>query len=553
MPLQSSPNQTPAGMPLTNAGSLGRAIGYRVQFASNAALLTAIAANTTDPLWSDGAILEVAGEGGTRKYNLSGDHARNVSIGSGFSYTLAANSNKIILGTGTPTGGNTGDLWQGTDTGNIYLNTSGTWGFLAKAIMLQTEVAAAVALANGRKLATVGDSFIARGFLSNAGQLTQNAQNPITWALALSNYPMSLMSQQAVGGSQISANGTGVKLLTQIQLAIAAGATDILYMGGVNDVINGVPLATMQSEFIIGLNAVLGAGLRMHVVVQPFFDSAYASYTVARQAQMMEFARWLLDQVAVTYATRNVIVIDAASYTVDPASATGSWKTNGTIAADRLHPRNVGAYYIGKAIATVWLARLPTWDRRIRSNADNYGYSTDNSHSLLDNGLLVTTGGTPSGSGAGFTVTSNGATVTPTLVARADGFGNDCQLACTATASGDTVTWASGNLHSRAVLLDYYIFEVEITVPASPANLLGVQVTLQQNDGSLYEAHALLPDIAADSALPEGFTAVIRTPPVQYKSGSTIMVARIRATFLGASTLNIKVGRASVRRLYGTY
>ncbi len=399
----------------------------------------------------------------------------------------------------------------------------------------------------GRTLALVGDSFQANGFYSDASQFTRYTRNPIEWALSLSNHPMTLIKNCAVGGSAVTTDNIGVRFMTQMQSAIASGASDIHMMGGINDAILSVSLASVLTEYSRVIDYALSAGKRLYLTTQPTMNAAYTSYTVARQAMMLRLNDWIMDRAAITFADRNLIVIDGAAATNDPTSATADYRTNGS--SDNLHPRNVGGYWLGKEIARVWTATQPAWDRRVRSNVANYGYSATLTNNICDNGLF-STGATP---GTGWAQTYGGsASGSLSKVTRADGFGSNTQNVLTFTAANETATLAmSSNAFSRAVVGGTYVFEAEVTVAASPVNLMSVQATLQQNGDALYEAHSLAPITASDVALPEGFTATLRTPPVVLQAGKTILLGRIRATAAGASAggITLSVGRASLRRV----
>ncbi|MES2958521.1 MAG: SGNH/GDSL hydrolase family protein, partial [Pseudomonadota bacterium] len=437
--------------------------------------------------------------------------------------------------------------FQGGDVATVYAER-GSVDYTAATFGATYDSVPQAAVA-GRTLALVGDSFTANGFYSDGSQMTRYGRNAIEWALALSNQPMTLISTSAVGGSAVTADNIGVRFMTQMQSAIASGATDIHCMGGINDALLGISLASVQAEYSRVIDYALSSGKRLWLTTQPTMNAAYTSYSVARQAQMLRLNDWLLDRVAVSFADRNLVVIDGAGATNDPNSATADFRTNGS--SDNLHPRNVGGYWLGKEIGRVWAASCPVWDRRCRSNAANYGYSSVMGNNIVDNGLF-TTGATP---GTGWAQTYGGsASGTLSKVTRADGFGSNTQNVLTFTAADETATLAmSSNAFSRAVVGGTYVFQVEVTVAASPVNLKGVQATLQQNGDALYEAHSLAPITASDVALPEGFTATLRTPPVVLQAGKTILLGRVRATAAGATAggITLSVGRASLLRVDG--
>lgn len=403
----------------------------------------------------------------------------------------------------------------------------------------------------GRTLATIGDSFIANGFYTDSTQVVWHGNNPISYALGLANHPLTLISQNAVGGSGITRAGVGVAFEDQMASAIASGATDILMMGGVNDCFAAVPLDEAKAKYSELISRAVKAGRNLHVVTQPLFDSSYSGYTTARQGWMMELNAWLRQRAGVTAWSGRVNVIDAAGLVVNPASATGSQKANCLKPApDLLHPNNNGAYYIGRAIAQAWASKLPSGDRRITSNAENYGYDNQN-RNILDNGLFINSS---AGLGVGLTSAVSAGTITCTnsIVAREDGYGNDQQLALTPSAtSGDAWMLSWTTVGSRVVAGDVVQFEVEVTL-SDPGSLKMVAARLVQNGAGGYIQHVEgnEDDLAKASAFLEGFTRVFRTPPMTIAAGNTILIPSLFLKFGGTGPCTIKAGRASVRKLY---
>jgi len=419
---------------------------------------------------------------------------------------------------------------------------------------LPASVQALVSGDGNRTLATIGDSFIAQGFYSDATQTTRYGKNWVEWGLALSGHRLSLISQNAAGGSRITGAGTGVAFDAQMASAIASGATDILMMGGINDVINSVTLAAMQAQYTTLIAAAVAAGRKVWIATQPGLNSAGSNYSTTRQATMMEFNRWLKDRVAAAGNPR-VQVIDCAGQLADAASATGSWRANSILASDglNLHPNNVGAYWMGKALAAAWSANLPAWDRRHVSNADAYTYNAA-SRQALSNPLFVNGAGTATNWTIAYTGSGAG---TASQVDRADGYGKDQTVALTAGADGDFFTITSDNAYPNGIAAgDVVVFEVEVTFSAGPVNVKGLRAVATQNGTTFITSTSMAFDTTGtnDLALPESFTAVLRTPPMTISTGQTSLTGAVRAILAGNPTgTTLKIGRASMRKLYGAY
>lgn len=510
----------------------------------------------------------------TSTVTLAPGSSRTYSLAPGEAVTVATEPNCYVTVTETPDVITTADQGGQTNVRTSILQYKGEWTYgpyalggtvvvdvsLSKstssvsATLGSTASAVVGAGLPGRTLGSVGDSFIANGFYSDATQTTWYAKNPLAHALGLSNHPLTLISQQAVGGSRITGAGTGVAFYDQSVAACASGATDILIMGGINDALNSVSISAIIAEYTRIIDYCLTRGKRLWLCTCPTLNSTTTGYTVARQAIILELNRWLIERAGISFAPGNVFVIDTASELRNPASATHNWKANTILASDglNLHPNNVGAYWLGKAIARAWTAYLPSGDRRIASNADAYGYSAA-SRNLIDNPLLVN----GSGTATGFTsATSSGtASCTPTLEARADGYGNDQQLAITHT-SGDLWSYKTPDAGSRETAGDIVQCEFELTVPAGTTGFRRASLALTQNGaGGFIRSLWMQPDTTAtnDLAYPEAFVHVMRTPPMVVAAGQTLLQGEVLLGFNGSATQNIKLGRASLNRLFAQY
>jgi hypothetical protein len=390
-------------------------------------------------------------------------------------------------------------------------------------------------------LAIIGDSFGAGYLIPTNGLYSEAANCYITYAMALSGRRMRIVGNYAVSGSGVSANLAGTSMLTQIDSAIASGARNLLCMGGINDAIYDQSLQSVKDAWAVILAKAALYNMQIWLCTQPTMNSANGSYTVARQTQCMEQNNYLR-----RITLKNVNVIDCAAAAVDPTSATGNYITNG--AKDNLHPSNVGAYYMGKAIATVWNALVPARPTLLTSSADIYSYSSASTN-ILDNGLFLT--GASTATGFSTAITATGA-VTPTLVTRSDGFGKDQVLTGTFAANGDGFRLTTSDYKARISDGDILFAEAEVTC-SSITNLSGLQLQLiLSHTGRDEIATSCYYNSVDDKALPEGYTAVLRTPEFTYDAAGfgtvNYLLASVRANGSGAGGATVKVGRMAIRK-----
>lgn len=393
-------------------------------------------------------------------------------------------------------------------------------------------------------LAVVGDSFSSQSYFDGTDFIYNNADGFVPWACALSGQRMTVVSWAARGNSRVSADAgsPGVRFDIQVQQAIASGADNLLIMGGVNDCFAGFPLAQITGAYDACLQAAIGAGMRVWACTQPTMNSSFGSYTVAIQAKLLALNEWLRQRVASTYAKYGVTVVDIAAAAVDASSATANWRTSGS--QDNLHPRNVGAYYMGKELARVWSLFAQEVPQLPSSNADNYGYSTACTN-YLDNGLFVNGAGTATGFTGSVIV---GGLSTNSLVARSDGFGNSQRMVQTSAANNDGYRLASSNYASRFSAGDTVYAQCLVDVSAITA-LRGVQMQLVASGTTTRAAYDLFVDTTNDAALPEGFTVVLRTPPIQIVGTPVTVVARVDSNYSGAGGATIDVSRMAIRKV----
>lgn len=439
------------------------------------------------------------------------------------------------------------------ESADLYDQLTGKWLGVLDSKGRETLVPSGGALTPvSNTLALIGDSITSSYFQGTVASPSTVARGFIAWALVLSGQRMSIVSNSAVANSGVSGAFGGVSLETQLTAAIASGANHLFMMGGINDVNNSATTASIKAAWLRIINKAIAAGMRIWWGTTPYQNAAAGGYTVARQGQIMHVNDWS-KQLAYSInqsAGRNYItVVDINGAAVNPASATGDYLTNGSF--DNLHPRNLAAYRMGKELARVWSLWVPESPKLLTSNVDTYTYSP-NSTNIVPNGLFVN--GTPTATGFTAGVTG-GATQTPSIVARADGFGNDQQQVITFAADGDSSTLTTGNsLYNYLSDGDVIVAQCEVTLSAI-TNCKNLQLTCTLFGGTIQKTAKCLGLESYDQAFTEGWTGVLQTLPMNVDIAAMGALFNCGITLAcygsGVGGATLKTGRMSIRKIVG--
>ena len=417
----------------------------------------------------------------------------------------------------------------------------------------QEAVALAANVVIGNYLGVLGDSISAR-WLNNSDASNAYTQpfGYIKWALELSGCFLRAKTA-ATPSTGCTAASASFKptFQTQAETIIAERVTHCVVMGGVNDIQADASLADIQAAMLPIIDKLIAAGIRVYWCTIPPMSSTYGNYTTARQSVLLAYNDWVRRQCA-QYGKR-VRLVDLYRVIVDPASKTSSMLSSAT--SDKLHPINYGAYYMGKELAAAWKSDgVPTLPLLIGSAGDAQVDETgaalfSGSTNILQNGLFNL--GTPaSGVAQNWTQTATGATCTSTVVAAPSGIGSAQQLACTFTASGQSVQLTSTNFASRMSLSGSALVSLGIKVD-SPANLKNVRVRVR-GFGNINTSYVWSLSDATDTALPEGWTGTIMfvlPMPAGLTALGGGMTLDVLVESAGAGSANVQVYQASVRSL----
>lgn len=395
-------------------------------------------------------------------------------------------------------------------------------------------------------LGVVGDSFSAQDFNDTSSYDYKNADGWITWGLALSGQRLTPVVRPARGNSRLSAEATapGVRIANQLSDVIRSPASDVVIMAGINDAFAGYSLQQITAAYYDVLRQATDAGLRVWLVTQPTMNSSHGSYSTDAQGRVFAINEWCRQQASTTWARFGLVLVDGAAAAVDASSATGNWRANGS--QDNLHPRNVGAYWVGKEWARMLSLYVPDRNILVSSNADNYAYS-QRSVNLAPNGVFAT----GSGTATGYTGTAIvGGASTNSLVSHTDGFGNWQQMVQTASAANDGYHMACASVHANGLVAgDIVQAACEVDV-SSMTNCMGDQLQLVANGAtaskSSWDGYI---DTAADTALPEAYRVTRLTPWVKIEGAPSSVYARVTTYYSGAGGATVKMGRFSLRKL----
>lgn len=290
-----------------------------------------------------------------------------------------------------------------------------------------------------KTMAWVGDSITEASKTQNTATNTFNTQRGIDfWTRTLSG--QRIYSPQSLNFGVSGDDTTDV--IARLSTIKASGAGAYFVLIGTNDI--GVnSFSTITTNLATIWDALLDTG----AVV---FAGTILPRTLATQSSRdlaLRVNNWIRQQ----HQSRPLFhVVDVAHYFGDPSSSTWAPKTNYSYDATPIHPTGLGAYFIGKQIATAIntvFPKGPIWT--LTSAADLW--SADNvSGNLLANGLFTGTGGTKT-NGSGDLATSwtlaygaNGGTVSsltavgsqPTYADGSDRTAQKITIGGTATGAG---------------------------------------------------------------------------------------------------------------------
>lgn len=367
-------------------------------------------------------------------------------------------------------------------------------------------------------------------------------------ANALLHQRMHWLCNYAVGGD------TSAQTLAWIDKWAGRGTPDIcLVHSGVNDVINDVPYATTTANYVAIWNRLISLGIRPVVMTCSPLGSAYVSYTTARGVALHNLNRFIKD-----YAAQNktITVVDSCAAVIDSTSTTGNWIATPANSTDFIHPNNLGAFKIARAVADVLSGIIPPSTPLPIAFNDNYG-TDSTSFELNDNALMQGTGGTVTAPASGtaptgYTVSRSGtATVVASIVERADGNGNNVRIAMTPAASLDLGQIVRSSLSSRVSAGKTYVMSANVQGASINASLRYLEFRLSITmDGYSFTINGN--SDGGTDGWSSDFDMVLETAPFTIPTGSTVTSFQPSIQFVGngaGGTMTLDIGEWTVHEV----
>lgn len=334
----------------------------------------------------------------------------------------------------------------------------------------------------------------------------------------------------------------------------------VLEYSGINDIIYDVPINTIFENRKSMWDAAIQSGARPIVTTLAPLAPGHGSYSQTRLTNIIMLNARIRD-----YARSNgaAILLDVFKVVVDPTSNysalaggtyTSSFEWKSGYESDNIHPLSKAHLAIGAELASVLSAVLPPMNLLPSSVADSYQYSSGSSQ-LLDNPLMQTgaagsTAGTVTGTVAElWQITESGsASVSASVVARADGIGNNQRMVTTSTAANDYAELHQpSSIHGRVSEGDRLVAICEVSLSAVTA--LGrltysVEFTV---DGVTYTAGFVQSDTTMDT---DNRTFVLATPEITIPPGLlSNLRTRLRVRHTGAGGSTCDIGRCGLYKL----
>lgn len=297
------------------------------------------------------------------------------------------------------------------------------------------------------------------------------------------------------------------------------------------------------------------------VVSSPPLSSANGQVTTAKKKEAMRYNRMIK---AFCNATTNARYADAFRYTVNPTSAVAD-PIAGMLAADNIHYTPKGQERVAQAIWDVVQYDVPRPSRLICSALDTI--TNDAAGKNIFGAMTFTaSGGAVAGSpiatgtvcaGLAVTNTSSGAGASVcSVVARADGVGNDQTIVFSPAVVGDTCTISTTGYLTTGVVVGervQLVCELSLTGMAASATdsfLRSIEIYTQFN-GSLSSGWTAKPQAASGASYPNAdMTLTIVSPEFTVPIGTTgIGLQIVFTSAVTTGSLTIKMGRPSLDRL----
>jgi lysophospholipase L1-like esterase len=335
-----------------------------------------------------------------------------------------------------------------------------------------------------------------------------------------------------------------------------------IIMTGYNDFVSAVPAFTADQVYANVVAMVKQTPGKIVVVVSaPPLSSSNVAVTTAMKKEVMRYNRMIK---AFCNSTVNVRYADAFKYTVNPTSTVAD-PIAGMLGADNIHYTPKGQERVAQAIWDVVQYDVPRPTRLICSALDTITNDAS-SKNIFGTMTFTTSGGALAGSpiatgtvcaGLAVTNTSSGAGASAcSMVARADGIGNDLTIAFSPAVVGDTCTVSTTGYLTAGVVVGervQLVCEVSLTGMAASATnsfLRSIEIYNQFN-GSASSGWTAKPQGTSAATYPNSdMTLTIVSPEFTVPIGTTgVGLQMVFTSAVATGSLTIKVGRPSFDRL----
>jgi len=385
-------------------------------------------------------------------------------------------------------------------------------------------------------------------------------------ALAFLGQRLQWIANVAVSGQNIA------QRLAAFATAVAPlNPTFVSFMEGRNAMVpladggGGMTLNQACEATTLYVQNALSYGIRVILLTHPTGSVKPASEPGALRdwnLKLMAYNRWVRYLAA---NTRGVILVDMEFATLDPTSANLTPKANFIFTGDDPHGTAKMNYAMGRAFAAAMTGEVPQWSALYRSgsNYDNKVATTGsaNVRALNSNPMFQGSGGTPTGGITGTIastfsagVAAGTATTVGSVVARADGFGNDQQIVVTGMSAGCNIfirpdsSEAISYVNSGDYL--YGLCNVSVT---GMSGVTGIELGIYLQAGSLLNTFGLKSNMtaAADFDQTDVADIWIATPISQFNltAGVGLVYPRLNVYGVAGGGATIKCGRMTLVNL----
>lgn len=423
---------------------------------------------------------------------------------------------------------------------------------------LASDVIAAIAAGqsvsgNRERAAAVGSSQTELNFVSPLyGPVRRLNRSWLDWAnYHLGEKAIDIRYTHALGGSRID------QIFVQIQAAVLEPVELIVGdLGVINSVADGASVGTMKAQVKQCIDAIHDAGKKGFLLNATPLAAGHVSATLSTHRKMAEVNRYM----AAYGREKGIVIIDAHATVVDGTSSNGYAKA-ALLQADLIHYAQAGARLIGKDFAAAAAPKLTAYPLLPSSQADTYN-ATDNPNQLCANPLMTGSVAVSGASGitgvmpTGLSLSASDGTFTGTssVVARADGYGQDWVLTITgaSAAAARLFVTLSADMNANVAAGDslYAASAVDIT---GMSNLKGHLFRLSPSQGSVYAGiHEITTETSAITEYSQADLSggIFLSPTLVVPAASTNLRLILEVQFSStACSAVIKVGRVSVPRI----